>query len=606
MKRVEKVWLPDINTGMDPAKQEILEILSQAELVQVQTGNYDEAMIILCTAADKIPYMKQKHEQASIRNATQNNEEQMILYLSKRGNILYEIGEYEIALESYTQIQSEIPGNCKVYKAQGDCYRKMGNYEEAVYKYEVALSKYENDPSSSKSDKAAILNSKGLVELSIAADLLDEEHLNNALNLFKDAIKLNPNNPLYYCNQGKALYSLGSEDEAITVFNKASKLLESGTIGEELSKDNIVYINNTLSTFIKQVENLHNIILSKKDSVILKREAQFIDKAIEGLEKPTEDIDLEYQKLIATKKKLQIIESSNNLNEYYDGFIFNVNQAYSTAMIVNSDKLSINTSNILADGTGLLISFIPLVGENISKGVKAIKEFVITVQVKQSAANICKFARGITEFESLAQDAILDVIIDKKNELEIIDPEKYVLKAWSDKFIALVKDTKEDLNAKLYGTRYETPMQKLGYKDSCDLVQKIGAGMIYAGETAVRIRAEEKINRLQEQVSAIIDKEMEDWQKKHVPITSEENNKCCTSCNIFMVTDIKYDNELLNHPKILSQSLNKYSLLEILNLSVNIDPQLINNAIDSGNSELLLAGLISVDESESIIKIDSY
>ena len=92
-------------------------------------------------------------------------------------------------------------------------------------------------------------------------------------------------------------------------------------------------------------------------------------------------------------------------------------------------------------------------------------------------------------------------------------------------------------------------------------------------------------------------KEDEERMKKSVPVTSEENNKCCTSCNIFTVTDIKYDNELLNHPKILSQSLNKYSLSKILDLSVNIDPQLINNAIDSSHGELLLAGLISVDES---------
>ena len=66
-------------------------------------------------------------------------------------------------------------------------------------------------------------------------------------------------------------------------------------------------------------------------------------------------------------------------------------------------------------------------------------------------------------------------------------------------------------------------------------------------------------------------------------------------CTIFSVSDIGYDNELLNHPEILSESLKQYSISEILDLSINIDSELIDRALETGDSELMLAGLMSVD-----------
>ena len=66
-------------------------------------------------------------------------------------------------------------------------------------------------------------------------------------------------------------------------------------------------------------------------------------------------------------------------------------------------------------------------------------------------------------------------------------------------------------------------------------------------------------------------------------------------CTIFSVSDIVYDNELLNHPEILSESLKQYSISEILDLSINIDSELIDRALETGDSELMLAGLMSVD-----------
>ncbi len=64
------------------------------------------------------------------------------------------------------------------------------------------------------------------------------------------------------------------------------------------------------------------------------------------------------------------------------------------------------------------------------------------------------------------------------------------------------------------------------------------------------------------------------------------------------VTDIKYNNELLNYPKIIKDSLKKYSFSEVINLSTKLNPSLISDAINTDDGQLVLAGLISVDQDD--------
>ena len=67
----------------------------------------------------------------------------------------------------------------------------------------------------------------------------------------------------------------------------------------------------------------------------------------------------------------------------------------------------------------------------------------------------------------------------KKQEIKKLNPDKYILKNWSAKIISNIKEKIEKIEEKLYGNRYETPMQKLGFKEASELVAKIGAGDLY-------------------------------------------------------------------------------------------------------------------------------
>ena len=61
-----------------------------------------------------------------------------------------------------------------------------------------------------------------------------------------------------------------------------------------------------------------------------------------------------------------------------------------------------------------------------------------------------------------------------------------------------------------------------------------------------------------------------------------------------MLSNIVYNNALLNHPYLMNAALKYYSFDQIVANSDNLAPQLISEAIATGDSELILAGLLSL------------
>ncbi len=84
------------------------------------------------------------------------------------------------------------------------------------------------------------------------------------------------------------------------------------------------------------------------------------------------------------------------------------------------------------------------------------------------------------------------------------------------------------------------------------------------------------------------------FPKKHA------KTNCECKCEIFVVKDIIYDNELLNHPDILKISIEKLGLSTVLDRSTYLSPDLVSQAISQHNDELLLAGLISLENTYDI------
>ena len=66
-------------------------------------------------------------------------------------------------------------------------------------------------------------------------------------------------------------------------------------------------------------------------------------------------------------------------------------------------------------------------------------------------------------------------------------------------------------------------------------------------------------------------------------------------CQIFSVTDVKYDNELLNHPEMFNKLSEIYGANKVLDISSQISPLLINESIEQDEPDLLLGAFMSLD-----------
>lgn len=76
-----------------------------------------------------------------------------------------------------------------------------------------------------------------------------------------------------------------------------------------------------------------------------------------------------------------------------------------------------------------------------------------------------------------------------------------------------------------------------------------------------------------------------------------QNGKELSAANdqqVHMLNEIIYDNELLNHPELLQAALKQFTLDQILNLSSGLDNSVVEDAINSDDSDIVLAGLLSL------------
>ncbi|WP_342256968.1 tetratricopeptide repeat protein [Rickettsia endosymbiont of Aspidapion aeneum] len=277
-------------------KDKIHELLKRAKS-EKKAGNIKVAINTLKEAKEQLLQGEEGSKQ-SRRNDTSGDEDE-IIYLYRYGNILYGVEEYRRALKYYEEIVERQP-NVNTYKSLGDCLRKLNLYDKALEQCKIALEEYafleENEPSKANpADKAAVLNSRGLTYIAKAIDpnsyksTLYTPKMDNkkALKDFEKAIEIseknedvNPN-PLYYCNKGVALYTLGRKDQGLDFFKKAEQLVKDGKV-EELTKQNIHYIKDPLANFIEleskvkeiqaKFEEIQNKLITEQLQQVLQNE----------------------------------------------------------------------------------------------------------------------------------------------------------------------------------------------------------------------------------------------------------------------------------------------------------------------------------------------
>jgi len=128
-----------------------------------------------------------------------------------RGDCYFENGNYQNAIEDYTQYLSITKTNGEIYFKRGICNLTLGMNLKALNDFDEALSH------ASKQDQKDIHFNRGLVFKNMG-------ELDQAVNSFCVVISLEPENVEAHVNRGVILYEMGKIDKAIQDFEKAIEL----------------------------------------------------------------------------------------------------------------------------------------------------------------------------------------------------------------------------------------------------------------------------------------------------------------------------------------------------------------------------------------------
>lgn len=277
-----------------------------------------------------------------------------------------------------------------------------------------------------------------------------------------------------------------------------------------------------LNRVIEVFDKINTVQLKKEDKILKDRQKKVLHLSSTS--------NQELDNLIETKRKLALIENNNILYEYYDGFMRTFVQVYAVSIIIKSGQLSLSTDNIGVTISTKLISLLPLIGEPLSSTSKMIWDYMKSIDMINKAVNVVKFSTTSEQFNELVQEAIIDIIDKRKDDLIALHDisDERSLK-WYEKVKTFCDNMKVKIEESVWVQELETPMQKLGSEDATKLILEVlSNGKIYQGELAIKIHPDIKKERLIEYAILI---SIEEKNKKEDNTEKETEVVDITSCS---------------------------------------------------------------------------
>ena len=166
---------------------------ARAGLAALESGDTEKAVTLLTEAIDsgELP------------------DEQAHLFYTARGFARAADGDYQAAIDDYTQAMAKKPGYAPAAYDRGNAYFHMHQYEQAIADYSKALETNVGDIRS--------LNNRG-------AAWFKKGNLQSAMANYSMAIAAAPDDSDLFLNRGKVYEALGDADKAREDFLQVKKL----------------------------------------------------------------------------------------------------------------------------------------------------------------------------------------------------------------------------------------------------------------------------------------------------------------------------------------------------------------------------------------------
>ncbi len=474
-----------------------------------------------------------------------------------KGSTLSALGKKSGAIACYDKVISLTPNDAIIYSAKGTVFSALDKQSEAIVYFDKAIylnpnlaQAYYNKGSAlyhlnkmSEAiicfDKAIYLNPNYVTAYNGKGTTLAElDKKEDAIKCFDKAISLNPDDALYYCNKGKALNYLGKEAEALACFNKAYNISKTGNLGSNLSQGNINYINNILSkdreNLLKKITELQKVTTEVSSTVNkLDHNSPTFKKAIEQLKYFTK------QKIELTGKAIDSLGTSKAGKN-------TANHDSSLVLLQKMDEMQAQMQQFYVNLTQGQAS----INNNMHIGFTLVKE----EQIKQTS-ELTKYGKQLevnNEAIKFMSQATIDMKAKIASDSKASDKDKQIMES--------------KINA------IADKMQNLAKQEDIQTITK----------EMTKLMSEARITKgrladLEDDIDNIIEK--------------------TESLTVNVVSGIEYDNPLLNNEKLLQTVTKHFSIdmYKALDLSECLESTLMKQIIHDNDSELFLAGILSLN-----------
>lgn len=158
--------------------------------------------------------LRKEIEKIEDRLATSENEREKLNQMTawdywRQGNRHYNSGEYESAIESYSNAIAKQADIVAFYYNRGVTYANLGENEKALFDYNKAIEL--------KPDDQVVYYNRGYTYIKMGEN-------EKALLDYNTAIELRPDDEAAYNNRGNIYYDLGENEKALSDYNTAIEL----------------------------------------------------------------------------------------------------------------------------------------------------------------------------------------------------------------------------------------------------------------------------------------------------------------------------------------------------------------------------------------------
>ncbi len=204
--------------------------------------------------------VSQLERNPSISTILKKTQEQIMedapgISLLEMGNKLFNEKKFEEALAKYQEFLEKNPELYEVHFSLGNCYKEMGDIEQALKEFRLVLEKTVEEDEKHRKIKAKTL-------AAIGECYLKKEDLESAQNYFKESLELYPEDEILAYNVGEIYFAHQKLDEAIQYYEFAAKIKPEWS--DPYYKLGLVFLNKT--DFEKAKESLQEFLKLEPDT----------------------------------------------------------------------------------------------------------------------------------------------------------------------------------------------------------------------------------------------------------------------------------------------------------------------------------------------------